>query len=132
MDLKFFSGMDRTTFERGLSPITTGYNPKKDDILIYDYQFGESNFNTFHIFTNFEDGTNSRGWGITYDVQAGRFYLKGGEAIYGVFIGNPYRIYYQYPNLKQNWLHPNRKSYVWKGGSKTQYLNWNENPFEVK
>ena len=144
MDLNFFLGMDRKTFERGLRPIPEGYLPNKNDIIIYGYvhskNLNKKTYERFFIFTDFEDGTTTEGWGIFYDVYDFKFYKSKGGGVLGGSDGteNFYRELfrraekhdYQWPNTYENWLQLNT-SYIWKGNDNF-YLNWNENPFEVK
>jgi hypothetical protein len=151
MNLNFFLGMDRKTFEKGLRPVKKGYIPQGDDIIFHSYRYFNGINSRFHIFTNFEDGTTDEGWGIFYDIYDVIFYKRSGEDILSGFPLNKFSsgAYdknitvrkkshdYQYPNRYENWLWKggvNKQDaipYIWKGLPKI-YLNWNENPFEVK
>ena len=146
MDLNFFSGMDRETFEKGLKPVPEGYIPQKNEILIYEYDIGKKAYDTFYIFTNFVDGTNEKGWGIFYDIYDVVFGKGKGIDILsgygGEFNSSYYGIIsrkisrrveahpYQWPNIYISWLR-NSNAHIWEGKSK-MFLNWNENPLEVK
>lgn len=134
MDLNFFSGMDRKTFEKGLKPVQKGYIPTKNDILIVQYALKQDRFGTnyhnqiFYFFTDFEDGTTEQGWGVFYDIYNAYFSdtdilvltkRVGGHA-------------YQFPNTYEDWIWKySIPTYIWND-NKNFYLNWNENPLEVK
>lgn len=148
MDLNFFSGMDRKTFEKGLRPVKMGYIPQGNDIIFHSYGHFNGNDFRFHIFTNFENGTTDEGWGIFYDIYDVIFYKRSGKDILGglPLDGGAYNKSiiarrkshdYQYPNRYVDWLWKggiNEQDvipYIWKGQPKI-YLNWNENPLEMK
>tara|TARA_S200002703_G_scaffold52259_1_gene45283 strand:- start:902 stop:1327 length:426 start_codon:yes stop_codon:yes gene_type:complete len=141
MDLNFFSGMDRDVFERGLRPLKKGYIPQKNDLVISLYS--KHSKNRFHIFTNFEDGTTTEGWGIFYDIYDVQFKKTSGKYVltgYIPFTDTKFRDItrrveahsYQFPNTYENWIwnYAETEPYIWKQTS--LYMNWNENPFGVK
>ena len=145
MDLDFFLGMDRKTFEGGLKPVSEGYIPKKKDIVIY--QYSTNSYSRFHFFTNFEEGASdfNDGWAIFYDVYDANFYrpeygvapadsniLRGynWKPSDGEPTNLPMRVKsHKYQSAYKDWLVA-PTSYLWKNNNNF-YLNWKENPFEV-